>query len=196
MDAVFLCALYQYNMSQYYVKNLDSVSGPFSVSELKGLVGKTIFQDSFVRKGDDGKWVSATSVNGLSFAGGEKKKSPTKTCRFCAEQIKASAIKCKHCGEMVKQPVNASGSSRKILVALLLLLFFGYLGIHAFYVGNKGQGITILVLSIISVISWPIVQMVSGIAFVSVTLFLILDFLRLVTQRYPDGYGQLITSWH
>ncbi len=61
-------------------------------------------------------------------------------CPFCAEIILESAKKCKHCGGVL------TGSEKRILPLLILAIFLGIFGIHAFYAGRWGQGIIYIVL--------------------------------------------------
>lgn len=70
---------------------------------------------------------------------------PTKFCFACAAQIDARAEICPKCG--VRQPamagmVNAVDAAfgRSRLVASLLAIFVGTLGIHRFYLGQQRQG--------------------------------------------------------
>ncbi len=47
------------------------------------------------------------------------------------------------------QPAPTPGQDSRWLVALLLCIFLGHLGIHRFYMGHTGTGVAILLLSII-----------------------------------------------
>jgi TM2 domain-containing membrane protein YozV len=98
--------------------------------------------------------------------------SATVECPFCAEQISARAKKCRHCGETIDvalrkaeealraterstgnvymnaaaataaQPVETGTKSR--VVAIVLALFLGGLGVHKFYLGQPGWGLLYL----------------------------------------------------
>lgn len=56
---------------------------------------------------------------------------------------------------LIEQRVG--NDSRSALVAYLLLIFAGGLGIHRFYLGHTGSGVAMLVLLIVGVLTTPIV---------------------------------------
>ncbi len=106
------------------------VGGPFTSAELKAKAAfGEIEPSTLVRREGDNRWAEARKVSGLQFAdAGAAPSSPapprltpvpteqdvaiealpipsvvtTKRCQFCAEEIQATAIKCKHCGEFLE----------------------------------------------------------------------------------------------
>ena len=74
-------------------------------------------------------------------------------------------------------------SNKKRLVALLLAFFLGTLGVHRFYVGKKGSGIAMVLLTI-SII---------GILVSSIWAFV--DFLMIATGSFTDSENKIIKDW-
>ena len=92
----------------------------------------------------------------------------TKFCKFCGEKILEDAVMCVHCGRQVEQlkseqpqvVINNSnnntntnvnknqgfyrGGAKNKWVALLLCIFFGFLGAHKFYEGRILLGLVYL----------------------------------------------------
>lgn len=68
-------------------------------------------------------------------------------------------------------------SDRKILIALLLCFFLGYLGFHRFYAGKVGTGII-----------WLFTGGFFGIG-------IAVDFILLVCGAFRDGDGLPIRDW-
>jgi TM2 domain-containing membrane protein YozV len=72
-------------------------------------------------------------------------------------------------------------SRKSRLVALLLLLFFGGLGIHRFYVGKIGTGIFMILLALCGV--------VTGIFLLIVGIWLFIDFIAILVGSFMDSDG-------
>ena len=79
----------------------------------------------------------------------EKKK---KECRYCGEEILIKAIKCKHCGSNLtlsgyisddEKPIKNNNKDK--VLAGLLALFLGGIGIHKFYLGENKNGLLYLI---------------------------------------------------
>lgn len=64
-----------------------------------------------------------------------------KFCVACGQSIDARAEICPKCG--VRQPMAAKGKTK--LIAGLLAIFLGGIGIHKFYLGQNTMGIVYLV---------------------------------------------------
>lgn len=74
---------------------------------------------------------------------------PAANCPYCAELILANAVKCKHCGSMLSAGYGSPGrdSSKRILAGVLAILL-GSLGIHKFVLGLTTPGVIMLLLTL------------------------------------------------
>lgn len=112
-------------------------------------------------------------------------------CKECGQQISDSASVCPHCGAPVvrdvfcpscgtKVPENvkfcpncggqiypvsetAKAGKKDKLVAGLLAIVLGGLGIHYFYLGKTTAGVLTIVISLVSCGIWPVVMLIQGI---------------------------------
>lgn len=97
-------------------------------------------------------------------------------CSGCGAIISNRAIACPRCGAPTgARPAGASPKSR--LVALLLCFFFGWLGIHRFYVGKIGTG----VLELLTIGGFGIWACV--------------DFILIILGEFTDKEGRTIIVW-
>jgi len=108
-------------------------------------------------------------------------------CPECGESIpNPKAEVCLKCGISLKKtsnlPVQASKPKEK-LIAGLLALFLGYLGIHRFYLGYNTIGIIQLVLFIGGFLTCGLTWIISGI-------WAIVDCIMIFMGKVPDFYGQ------
>lgn len=69
-------------------------------------------------------------------------------------------------------------SSRSRLVALLLCIFVGVLGIHRFYVGKTGTGVI-----------WLLTGGLCGIG-------TLVDLIMIIIGNFADKEGNLVTNWN
>ena len=69
-------------------------------------------------------------------------------------------------------------SEKSRLVALLLCIFLGGLGIHRFYVGKVGTGII-----------WILTLGVFGIG-------TLIDFIMILCGSFKDKYGKVVENWN
>lgn len=107
-----------------------------------------------------------------------------KYCFRCGVEIFLDAEICPKCG--VRQPLmsKVSGSGKNKLVAALLAIFFGGIGLHKFYLGKGNLGALYLILTIF--LSWTII-VPTVVIFVS---FLEgLSYLSLSDEDFSTKYG-------
>ena len=95
-------------------------------------------------------------------------------CSACGKQLHISATSCPGCGATQVPP---SASDKRILPAMLLCFFFGFLGVHRFYVGKIGTGILQLL------------------TFGGLGIWAFIDFIMIVVSAFTDAEGNKITQW-
>ena len=113
----------------------------------------------------------------------------TLICPKCGLRILEDVNYCPRCGAYLKEaptqpygqtppPYRAYESQYNRLVALLLCIFVGFLGVHRFYVGKIGTGLL-----------WLFTGGCFGIgAFV--------DLIMICTGSFTDQYGMPLTNWN
>jgi TM2 domain-containing membrane protein YozV len=97
-------------------------------------------------------------------------------CRACGAQMHFSAHACPGCGA-TQQAGYDSLSDKRILPAMLLCFFLGFLGVHRFYVGKVGTGI----LQLLTLGGFGIWAMI--------------DFIMIVVGSFRDSDGNVIDLW-
>lgn len=106
-------------------------------------------------------------------------------CSKCGKEIDDAAIICPGCGcatqnyhqkyNTAKRAENCSPKSR--LVALLLCVFLGSLGIHRFYVGKIGTGVI-----------WLLTLGCFGVGW-------LVDIILIACGSFSDSAGLLVLDW-
>ena len=102
-----------------------------------------------------------------------------KYCSQCGAQLVDEAVVCPQCGCAVasQKTVDPNASPKSRLVALLLCIFVGALGIHRFYVGKIGTGVL-----------WLLTAGCFGIG-------ALVDLIMLACGTFKDSDGKPVTDW-
>lgn len=98
-------------------------------------------------------------------------------CQNCGAQLPPNAAVCLNCG------VAATVTSQKEkLVAGLLAIFLGQLGIHNFYLGYTKKAVIQLLVSLL--LSW------TGVAPVAIWIWAIVEGIKIFQGEIPDSDGK------
>ncbi|MFR7768378.1 MAG: NINE protein [Oscillospiraceae bacterium] len=102
-----------------------------------------------------------------------------KYCSQCSAQLVDEAVVCPHCGCAVAptKTVDPNASPKSRLIALLLCVFVGDLGIHRFYVGKIGTGVL-----------WLLTAGCFGIG-------ALVDLIMIACGTFTDSDGKPVTDW-
>ena len=105
-----------------------------------------------------------------------------KYCTGCGNGLIASAAICPNCGTPVGQNTTSNSTPgvqppRDFMVALLLSIFVGSLGVDRFYTGQIGMGIGKLLITIFScgIAGW---------------IWWLIDIILIATGSYRDAQGR------
>lgn len=121
-------------------------------------------------------------------------------CKKCGKELDDKALFCPNCGEQMREEVKeeksnysndlkdvispeGESSSKSRLIAAILCYFLGCFGAHDFYVGKKGKGIALLIMTITFI---PLI-IAAIIAFV--------NFIQILCGVYQDAEGKTLKKW-
>lgn len=85
-----------------------------------------------------------------------------KFCSNCGNKVEEGQAVCLHCGFSLKDNASADSNAKSRLVAGLLGIFLGSLGIHNFYLGNKDKAMAQLLISVLSCFTLAVVSEIWG----------------------------------
>ena len=101
-------------------------------------------------------------------------------CQNCGtdlSHLSPDAQVCLECGHPLKKSNGGQVSEKKLLIAVLLCFFFGYLGVHRFYVDKVGTGLAMLLT-------------LGGLG-----IWAFIDFIILLVGSFTDKEGLPVKEW-
>lgn len=106
-------------------------------------------------------------------------------CKECGGKVNPKAIICVNCGCSTRK-VNNNIKSKNRYVAAILAFFLGGLGIHEFYIDNKGKGIMLLLFCLVGgVITYGISSAICWI----IALVDMIKFLMMTDEEFSNRYN-------
>lgn len=123
---------------------------------------------------------------------GVQKNGASNFCQNCGKPTNPEAIVCVSCGVSLTQKGGASGgtgvkSQKTKMVAGLLAIFLGHLGLHEFYLGNKQKAIYKIVATVIAAILF--LAGIGIIVFLAIWGWNIYDAVMIFTGKRTDSDG-------
>ena len=122
-----------------------------------------------------------------------------KYCKKCGAMLNDEDKFCNICGtqainEITNPLVNTNNTesndnniSDKSRAATAVLCFFlGVLGIHDFYLGNSGKGITKIILALTSFLFVPLIILI---------IWVFVDFINILVGSAVDSQNKKVTKW-
>lgn len=120
---------------------------------------------------------------------GAAKNSGKGFCENCGNAVDENAVVCLKCGAAISNKGGSGkiGDKQKI-VAGLLAIFLGHLGVHWFYLGLKKKGTTNIILSVASALL-IFLGGIGFIGFIGVWIYNIVVAVQIFTGKQKDGDG-------
>lgn len=88
-------------------------------------------------------------------------------CSNCGKEIDDKAAICVHCGVVTNAQTTLSGSKDRV-IAGLLAIFLGWLGVHKFYLGYHKEGVIMLIIAFFTLGSVSaIMSLIEGIIYLT-----------------------------
>ncbi len=102
---------------------------------------------------------------------------PTRYCRACGASVDADVVACTKCGTIQSLALMTIESEKRIVPTLALCVFFGFLGVHRFYVGKVATG------------------MLQLLTLGGLGIWVMVDMVLLIVGAFRDGEGDRLTEW-
>ncbi len=115
---------------------------------------------------------------------GVKKGTGNSFCANCGQSVAAEAAVCLNCGAALKGGAGAGTSERSKLIAFLLALFLGTLGIHNFYLGYTKKAIIQLLCSLL--LSWTVIVPIG------IEIWALIEGIQALMGNLPDADGNAL----
>ncbi len=115
-------------------------------------------------------------------------------CQNCGAETRPEQEVCLKCGILLKKQKDPTRKNQ--LIALLLCLFIGSLGVHRYYMGRVGSGVAMLLLylsgffAFLFTIRYRGLYVLAAIAFVGFFVWWIIDLISIATGKMKDGEGR------
>lgn len=85
-----------------------------------------------------------------------------KFCSNCGNKVEEGQAVCLHCGFSLKNNTSTDSNAKSRIIAGLLGIFLGYLGIHNFYLGNKDKAMAQLLITVLSCFTLSVISGIWG----------------------------------